>query len=51
VLGELLELGDDITRQIASSYLRFRQDTMRYTRIAETAFTTARSYKFDFPKG
>ena len=51
VLQELLERGDDITRQIASSYLRFRQDTMRYTRIAETAFTTARSYKFDFPKG
>ena len=51
VLQELLEQGDDITRQIASSYLRFRQDSMRYTRIAETAFTTARSYKFDFPKG
>ncbi len=51
VLQELLEHGDDITRQIASSYLRFRQDTMRYTRIAENAFTTARAYKFDFPKG
>jgi TRAP-type mannitol/chloroaromatic compound transport system substrate-binding protein len=51
VLQELLEGGDEITRQIASSYLRFRQDSMRYTRIAETAFTTARSYKFDFPKG
>jgi TRAP-type mannitol/chloroaromatic compound transport system substrate-binding protein len=51
VLQELLERGDGITRQIASSYLRFRQDTMRYTRIAETAFATARSYKFDFPKG
>jgi hypothetical protein len=24
---------------------------MRYTRIAENAFTTARAYKFDFPKG
>ena len=51
VLQNLLEHGDDITRQIASSYLRFRQDTMRYTRIAEAAFTTARSYRFDFPKG
>jgi hypothetical protein len=51
VLQDLLERGDDITRQIASSYLRFRQDTMRYTRIAETAFANARSYKFDFPKG
>jgi TRAP-type mannitol/chloroaromatic compound transport system substrate-binding protein len=51
VLRELLEGGDDITRQIASSYLRFRQDTIRYTRIAETAFANARSYKFDFPKG
>lgn len=51
VLQELLERGDDITRQIASSYLRFRQDAMRYTRFAETAFTRARLYKFDFPKG
>jgi len=51
VLQGLLERGDDITRQIASSYLRFRQDTMRYTQKTETAFTLARSYKFDFPKG
>ena len=51
VMQELLENKDQITRQIASSYLRFRQDAIRYTRIAETAFTTARSYKFDFPKG
>lgn len=51
ILQELLEGGDDITRQIASSYLRFRQDAMRYTRVSETAFATARSHKFDFPKG
>jgi len=51
VLQELLEQGDDITRQIASSYLRYRQDAMRYTRIGENAFTTARLAKFDFPKG
>ena len=51
VMQELLEGGDDITRQIASSYLRFRQDAMRYTRVSETAFATARLYKFDFPKG
>ena len=51
VMQDLLVQGDEITRQIASSYLRFRQDTMKYTRIAETAFITARSYKFDFPKG
>ncbi|HEY1382356.1 MAG TPA: ABC transporter substrate-binding protein [Dongiaceae bacterium] len=51
VMQDLLESKDEITRQIASSYLRFRQDAIRYTRIAETAFTTARSYKFDFPKG
>jgi hypothetical protein len=24
---------------------------MRYTKKTENAFTTARSYKFDFPKG
>jgi len=51
MMQELLESPEEITRQITSSYLRFRQDTMRYTRIAETAFTTARSFKFDFPKG
>jgi TRAP-type mannitol/chloroaromatic compound transport system substrate-binding protein len=51
VMQDILDTGDEITRQIASSYLRFRQDAMRYTRIAESAFTTARSYKFDFPKG
>ena len=51
VLEDLLERGDDITRQIASSYLRFRQDAMRYTKISEAAFTDARQHKFEFPKG
>jgi TRAP-type mannitol/chloroaromatic compound transport system substrate-binding protein len=51
VMQELLEQGDDITRQIASSYLRYRQDAMKYTRIGETAYTPARLAKFDFPKG
>ena len=51
VMQDLLEDPAEITRQIASSYLRFRQDSMRYTRIADAAFTSARSFKFDFPKG
>ena len=29
----------------------FRQDAIRYTKISETAFTNARSIRFDFPKG
>ncbi|HEX6121248.1 MAG TPA: TRAP transporter substrate-binding protein, partial [Dongiaceae bacterium] len=51
VMQDILDTGDEITRQIASSYLRFRQDAMRYTRISESAFTTARLYKFNYPKG
>ena len=51
VMQELYENGDDITRRIASSFFRFRQDAIRYTKISESAFTTARSIRFDFPKG
>jgi hypothetical protein len=50
-MQELLERGDDITRQIASSYLRFRQDyDAVYTRSG-TAFTNAPSYSSTSPKG
>jgi TRAP-type mannitol/chloroaromatic compound transport system substrate-binding protein len=51
VMQDLLESEDETTHQIASSYLRFRQDSMRYTRIGEAAFTRARSYKFPYPTG
>jgi len=51
VMQELYENGDDITRRIASSFFRFRQDAIRYTKISESAFTNARSIRFDFPKG
>ena len=51
VMEELFANGDDITRRIATSYFKFRQDAMRYTKISEAAFTAARSMRFDFPKG
>lgn len=51
VMEELFENGDEITRRIATSYFKFRQDAMRYTKISEAAFTAARGMRFDFPKG
>ncbi|MBL9034713.1 MAG: TRAP transporter substrate-binding protein [Rhodospirillaceae bacterium] len=51
VMQELFDTGDELTRRIATSYFRYRQDAMRYTKISEAAFTAARSMRFDFPKG
>jgi branched-chain amino acid aminotransferase len=47
----------EVTRTFAHKPFKLREHiqrlyrSMRYTRIAETAFANARSYKFDFPKG
>jgi TRAP-type mannitol/chloroaromatic compound transport system substrate-binding protein len=50
-MQEIFDKGDDGTRKIASSYLKFRTQAIAWTRISYDAFAGARDSKYDYPAG
>lgn len=51
VLGNLLQDPDELTRRIATSYLRFRSQTRLWTRIGDQAYANMRLLEYPFPNG
>ncbi|HVT52931.1 MAG TPA: TRAP transporter substrate-binding protein [Dongiaceae bacterium] len=50
-MQEVFDKGDDGTRKVASSYLKFRKQAIAWTRISYDAFAGARDSKYDYPTG
>ncbi|MEX1107372.1 MAG: TRAP transporter substrate-binding protein [Dongiaceae bacterium] len=51
LMQEIYDDGDEITRKISESFFKFRRDIRLWTRIADQAYTNARSLPFDYPQG
>ena len=51
VMQAVYDDGDEITRKICENFFKFRRDIRLWTRIADQAYTNARSLKFDYPQG
>lgn len=51
LMQELLDGGDPIVKEVATSYFKARQDSMIWTRIADQGFANARLLNFTYPKG
>lgn len=51
LMADLVQNGDAITRKIASNYLAFRQQILRWTRISDQGFAENRLLPFDYPRG
>ena len=51
LMQEIVDGGDAITKKIASSYLRFRREQLRWTRIADQGYANVRLLPFDYPRG
>ncbi|MCW5750129.1 MAG: TRAP transporter substrate-binding protein DctP [Alphaproteobacteria bacterium] len=49
VLQEVIDKGDDITKEVARSFLAFRQEQINYNRITDEAYTIARRLRFKYP--
>jgi hypothetical protein len=50
VVRESIETGDELRREIWTSYLASRADTMRFLRFNEQAFLNARTLPIEFPE-
>jgi len=51
LMTNLLTNGDAITKKVASSFLAFRQQAIRWTRIGDQGFAESRLLPFDYPRG
>jgi TRAP-type mannitol/chloroaromatic compound transport system substrate-binding protein len=51
LMQELVDSGDDMTKKVASSFFKFREDIKAWTHISDQAFTNARLLDFPYPKG
>jgi TRAP-type mannitol/chloroaromatic compound transport system substrate-binding protein len=51
VVQEVLDAGDDVTKRIVGSYLKYRKTTLTWTRVSEGGFLAARDLGFTYPTG
>ena len=47
----VLDSGDDVTKRIVTSYLKYRKTTLTWTRVSEGGYLAARDLGFDYPTG
>ena len=51
LMTDLVMNGDPITKKVAASYLAFRQQVLRWTRISDQGFAENRLLPFNYPRG
>lgn len=51
VVKGVLDSGDDVTKRIVTSYLKYRKTTLTWTRVSEGGFLAARDLGFEYPTG
>jgi TRAP-type mannitol/chloroaromatic compound transport system substrate-binding protein len=51
VVQEILDKSDPVSKEVLSSYLRYRKSVLTYSRITELAYMQARMFDFPYPSG
>lgn len=51
LMQEIVDGGDAMTKKIAASYLAFRREQLRWTRISDQGYTNTRALPFEYPRG